>query len=51
MLAHTTWHVHVNRGHRVSAFTSKRDADLTALLQAWSHGDAEALERLAPLVQ
>jgi len=28
-----------------------RDADLTDLLQAWSHGDAQALERLAPLVQ
>lgn len=28
-----------------------RDADLTGLLQAWSHGDAEAMERLAPLVQ
>jgi RNA polymerase sigma factor (TIGR02999 family) len=28
-----------------------RDADLTGLLQAWSHGDAQALERLAPLVQ
>ena len=25
-------------------------ADVTALLQAWSHGDAEALEQLAPLV-
>ena len=24
-----------------------RDADLTGLLQAWSHGDAEALERAA----
>lgn len=28
-----------------------RDADLTAMLQAWSHGDDQALERLAPLVQ
>jgi RNA polymerase sigma factor (TIGR02999 family) len=28
-----------------------RDGDLTGLLQAWSHGDAQALERLAPLVQ
>lgn len=28
-----------------------RDADLTGLLQAWSRGDAAALERLAPLVQ
>jgi len=28
-----------------------RDADLTGLLQAWSHGDADAIERLAPLVQ
>jgi RNA polymerase sigma-70 factor, ECF subfamily len=28
-----------------------RDADLTGLLQAWSHGDDQALERLAPLVQ
>lgn len=28
-----------------------RDANLTELLQAWSHGDAQALERLAPLVQ
>jgi RNA polymerase sigma factor (TIGR02999 family) len=28
-----------------------RETDLTGLLQAWSHGDAEALERLAPLVQ
>jgi RNA polymerase sigma factor (TIGR02999 family) len=27
------------------------DADLTGLLQAWSHGDAQALERLTPLVQ
>lgn len=27
-----------------------QDADLTGLLQAWSHGDAEALEQLAPLV-
>jgi len=26
------------------------DADLTGLLQAWSRGDAAALERLAPLV-
>jgi RNA polymerase sigma factor (TIGR02999 family) len=26
------------------------DADLTGLLQAWSHGDADALEALAPLV-
>jgi len=26
------------------------DADLTGLLQAWSRGDAEALEQLAPLV-
>jgi len=25
-------------------------ADVTGLLQAWSHGDAEALEQLAPLV-
>jgi RNA polymerase sigma factor (TIGR02999 family) len=29
----------------------QRDADLTELLQSWSHGDAHALERLAPLVQ
>lgn len=28
----------------------KQDADLTGLLRAWSQGDAEALERLAPLV-
>jgi RNA polymerase sigma factor (TIGR02999 family) len=28
----------------------KQDADLTGLLHAWSRGDAEALERLAPLV-
>ncbi len=28
----------------------KQDADLTGLLQAWSQGDAEALEQLAPLV-
>ena len=27
------------------------DADLTGLLQAWSRGDANALEQLAPLVQ
>jgi RNA polymerase sigma-70 factor (ECF subfamily) len=27
-----------------------QDADLTGLLRAWSHGDAEALEQLAPLV-
>jgi RNA polymerase sigma-70 factor, ECF subfamily len=27
-----------------------QDANLTDLLQAWSHGDAEALDRLAPLV-
>ena len=27
-----------------------RDADLTGLLQAWSRGDEQALERLAPLV-
>jgi RNA polymerase sigma factor (TIGR02999 family) len=29
----------------------EQDADLTDLLQSWSHGDARALERLAPLVQ
>ena len=29
----------------------KQDADLTKLLQSWSHGEPEALERLAPLVQ
>jgi len=28
-----------------------QDSDLTGLLQAWSDGDAQALERLAPLVQ
>ena len=28
----------------------KQDADLTSLLQAWSGGDADALEQLAPLV-
>jgi RNA polymerase sigma-70 factor (ECF subfamily) len=28
----------------------KQDADLTGLLQAWSQGDADALEQLAPLV-
>jgi RNA polymerase sigma-70 factor, ECF subfamily len=28
----------------------KQDADLTGLLQAWSRGEAEALEQLAPLV-
>lgn len=27
-----------------------QDADLTGLLQAWSHGDPSALEQLAPLV-
>ena len=26
-------------------------ADVTGLLQAWSGGDAEALDQLAPLVQ
>lgn len=29
----------------------ERDSDLTELLQAWSRGDARALDRLAPLVQ
>jgi RNA polymerase sigma factor (TIGR02999 family) len=29
----------------------KPDADLTELLQSWSHGEPQALERLAPLVQ
>jgi RNA polymerase sigma factor (TIGR02999 family) len=29
----------------------EQDSDLTELLQSWSHGDAQALERLAPLVQ
>jgi RNA polymerase sigma factor (TIGR02999 family) len=29
----------------------ERDSDLTELLESWSHGDAQALERLAPLVQ
>jgi RNA polymerase sigma factor (TIGR02999 family) len=29
----------------------RQDADLTSLLHAWSRGDAEALEQLAPLVQ
>ena len=29
----------------------KQDADLTGLLQAWSRGDLQAHERLAPLVQ
>ena len=28
----------------------ERDSDLTDLLESWSHGDAQALERLAPLV-
>ncbi len=28
----------------------KQDADLTGLLQAWSRGDRDALEQLAPLV-
>jgi RNA polymerase sigma factor (TIGR02999 family) len=28
----------------------RRDGDLTELLQAWSRGDGEALEQLAPLV-
>lgn len=28
----------------------KQDADLTGLLQAWSRGEADALEQLAPLV-
>jgi RNA polymerase sigma factor (TIGR02999 family) len=29
----------------------KQEADLTELLQSWSQGEPEALERLAPLVQ
>jgi hypothetical protein len=29
---------------------TKDVADLTGLLQAWSRGDADALEQLAPLV-
>ena len=39
------------RSRRTISPEVNRDADLTGLLQAWSHGDAEAIERLAPLVQ
>ena len=40
-----------NRRGRVDAIDcSAVTADLTGLLQAWSRGDAEALEQLAPLV-
>jgi RNA polymerase sigma-70 factor, ECF subfamily len=35
---------------RVESSAVNPEADLTGLLQAWSRGDAEALEQLAPLV-
>jgi RNA polymerase sigma factor (TIGR02999 family) len=40
----------LSRRYRVESSAVNPDADLTGLLQAWSRGDAEALEELAPLV-
>jgi RNA polymerase sigma factor (TIGR02999 family) len=36
---------------RLQSAGVNRDADLTELLQSWSRGEPQALERLAPLVQ
>ena len=40
----------MQRGGGLQSGHVTRDADLTKLLQAWSEGDAQALEALAPIV-
>ena len=42
--------VNCDLGRQVNSSVVNSDADLTGLLQAWSRGDAQALEQLAPLV-